>query len=389
MKRLLVTRRTRVATDAFVVKWLDPNPEGRSGVRSHLQGGGSAARRRDAMPDDDLKPDIPLPEPPAREFGTVFRTARPPAKPPGPSAAWAKIRIGRALRGWWTRACCPTYRPEWGGNEWLSRSGDILVRVRDQTQDAEPGVRWIDEELLRWIDDGQRAVANRVPGATAKDGRPLSLEEGSRQMIPDGGERLLFVVANGDEDDGRQPERHTPGRPRNGQHQYIRTGSADASPADGQFSYYMHDEDDPQAFYIYPGARAADADSVSLVYSATPVSVFSSFGLRTDEVDDARRLHGARFDRFAVRRPPRSATSEAGRRRKRTRIDVPDIYGNAILDYVLHRAYSKQASFNANNAQTCPQRHLQQFELATQHKRAVDMQLSPRLDANVTEHRGE
>ena len=72
--------------------------------------------------------------------------------------------------------------------------------------------------------------------------------------------------------------------------------------------HYMFDEDDPRNYYVYPGV--AGNSFVEIVYSASP----------TDLTDTS------------------------------STIGVDDIYANAIIDFVLYRAYMKDAEY-AGNAQ--------------------------------------
>lgn len=71
--------------------------------------------------------------------------------------------------------------------------------------------------------------------------------------------------------------------------------------------HYMFDEDDPRNYYVYPGV--AGNAYVEVVYSASPTDLSSA-----------------------------SST-----------IGVDDIYANAIIDFVLYRAYMKDAEYAGNN----------------------------------------
>src|SRR5215471_1724821 len=71
----------------------------------------------------------------------------------------------------------------------------ILTRVRTQLIDDLPTKRWTDDELLRWLSDGQRTIVAIDPslgyGAVA-----LKLDPGSLQHLPDGGFMLLNIQRN-------------------------------------------------------------------------------------------------------------------------------------------------------------------------------------------------
>ena len=76
--------------------------------------------------------------------------------------------------------------------------------------------------------------------------------------------------------------------------------------------HYIFDEDDPKNFYVYPGV--AGNAFVEIVYSKTPTDLSSAS----------------------------------------SNLDIDDIYGNAVIDYVLFRAYQKDSEYagNAQRAQT-------------------------------------
>lgn len=80
--------------------------------------------------------------------------------------------------------------------------------------------------------------------------------------------------------------------------------------------HYTFDEDDPRAFYCYPPALGTA--QVEILYSAYP--------------SDVGAPSGADY------------TTVSGN------IGVADIYGNALLDYILYRAYLKDSEY-AGNAQ--------------------------------------
>ena len=74
--------------------------------------------------------------------------------------------------------------------------------------------------------------------------------------------------------------------------------------------HYVFDPDDPKKFYVYPGVKSGLNAYIEIVYSDVPTDL--------------------------------SATSST--------IGIDDIYGNALIDYVLYRCYLKDAEF-AGNAQ--------------------------------------
>jgi hypothetical protein len=74
--------------------------------------------------------------------------------------------------------------------------------------------------------------------------------------------------------------------------------------------HYIYDPDDPRRFYVYPGVKSGSNAYVELVTARNPTDL--------------------------------SSTSST--------IYIDDVYGNALVDYVLYRCYMKDAEF-AGNAQ--------------------------------------
>ena len=71
----------------------------------------------------------------------------------------------------------------------------VLDRVQQTLQDT-AGIRWSStNELVLWVNDAQREIALLKPDATATNAT-VALVEGTKQTIPDDGNRLLRVVRN-------------------------------------------------------------------------------------------------------------------------------------------------------------------------------------------------
>ena len=109
------------------------------------------------------------------------------------------------------------------------------------------------------------------------------------------------------------------------------TVSGDAAHG-ANVKHYVYDDQNPRNFYVYPGV--AGNSYIEIVYSANPSTVTQSGNL-----------------------------------------SVPDIYANAVMDYVLFRAYTKESEFaaNANRAQT----HYQLFVGTLTGKSQLDLVTSP------------
>ena len=197
---------------------------------------------------------------------------------------------------------------------------NLISRIQDSLQDT-TGVRWTEAELLRYINDAQREVVNFKPEASAKHVNN-SLATGTEQAVP--GLTLIKVVRNvSSNQDGAtggravrlvdadvlnsiEPDWHNP------------TVTGDAAHG-SVIKHYVFDPDDPKKFYVYPGVKSGLNAYIEIVYSDVPTDL--------------------------------SATSST--------IAIDDIYGNALIDYVLYRCYLKDAEF-AGNSQRAGQ-HYQLF----------------------------
>lgn len=181
-----------------------------------------------------------------------------------------------------------------------------ITRAATLIQDA-TNVRWPRIELLDWLNDGQREVVLLKPEACVITESLVLATNVTRQTIPANSIMLFDVVRNmgtngstvGDAIrvisrevlDAQRPSWH-----------------ADANTL-GKIQHYMFDPRVPKTFYVYPKAPAT-AWSVEIVTSAAPPAANDSGGA----------------------------------------IGIDDIYANALLDYILYRAYSKDADY-AQNAQ--------------------------------------
>ncbi len=190
---------------------------------------------------------------------------------------------------------------------------NLISRIQDTLQDT-TGVRWTEAELLRYINDAQREVVNFKPAAAA-DHSNVQLATGTEQSIPDVAMCLIKVVRNMsatgssatgkkairlvDEDilNSIEPNWHDP------------TVTGDAAHG-SVIKHYIYDPDDPRRFYVYPGVKSGSNAYVELVTARNPTDL--------------------------------SSTSST--------IYIDDVYGNALVDYVLYRCYMKDAEF-AGNAQ--------------------------------------
>lgn len=197
-------------------------------------------------------------------------------------------------------------------------ASDIINRAQVVVQDT-TGVRWPYAELLQWANDGQREVALYKPSATAQN-VALLLQQGTLQNIGEGGLALLRIIRNlktpvGTPRIGTRACRIVPREVLDAQHPAWHDPSV--FPYELSVKHFCHDESDPTNFYVFPGNTGTGA--VEAVISRSPSDITLGSGA------DANNL-------LSFRLP----------------IQVPDIYANALLDYTLFRAYSKDADYAGN-----------------------------------------
>ena len=218
---------------------------------------------------------------------------------------------------------------------------NILLRVKDTLQDT-TSVRWTEAELLRYINDAQREIVNLRPEASAATAN-VALVVGTAQTIPTAGLRLIKVVRNmsaaGGSATGKRAIRIVDREILDSQEPNWHDSSVSGDAAHSTtVKHYVFDEDDPRRFYVYPGASSTST-FIEIVYSTSPTDLANT-----------------------------SAT-----------IFVDDIYANAIIDFVLYRAYMKDAEF-AGNAQRA-NNHFQLFANSVGAGAQVNLMSSPNMDA--------
>ena len=185
----------------------------------------------------------------------------------------------------------------------------IIQRVVETLQDP-TSIRWPVAELVRYLNDGQREVVLHRPDAMRKSAAVALTANSTRQTIPADGLKLIDIVRNtgGTKRAVRQVNREILDAQTPGWH-----GLAGAT----EILHFMFDPRDPTTFYVYPPAGASS--SVEILYAASPADA-------TEPASGA--LYGA-------------VTGN---------ISVPDIYGNALQDYILFRAYAKDSEYAGNAA---------------------------------------
>lgn len=174
----------------------------------------------------------------------------------------------------------------------------LVVEASSLLKDA-GNVRWTVPALTKWLNDGQIVVAINKPSASTKN-VPVPLVAGTKQSIPADGIQLIDIVRN-------MGAGETPGRAiRITMRELLDSVLPDwhSSKADAVVQHYMFDKQDPKNFYVYPPQPVAPS-KVDMIYACTP--------------DPAV-----------------------------TAITLDDIYAPALLEYMLHRAYTKDGEYEGN-----------------------------------------
>lgn len=186
----------------------------------------------------------------------------------------------------------------------------VVRRVIDTLQDT-TSVRWPVNELVRYLNDGQREVILNRPDAMATNAM-LTCVAGSKQTLPTNGAKLIEVVRNAAAGSTKRAVRMINREILDAQtpNWHNLTGAIESL-------HFMYDPRDPRVFYVYPPALSTT--QLDIVYSAYPADI-------------AEPADGAAY------------TAVTGN------ISLPDIYGNVLQDYILYRAYSKDSEY-AGNAQ--------------------------------------
>lgn len=214
----------------------------------------------------------------------------------------------------------------------------VIDRVQAVLQDT-TGVRWpVTAELVLWVNDAQREIALLKPDASAVN-TTVTLATGTKQEIPSAGNRLLKVIRNMSASSGGVGKRairlvdlsvldsQTPNW-----HDPATTGDAAHTNV---VKHYSYEEANPRNFYVYPGVSGNAY--VELVYSANPATVTLSDNL-----------------------------------------SIPDIFANAIMNYVLYMAYMKDAEFAGNQQRASS--HYQLFTASVTGKGQIDAISNPNIE---------
>lgn len=188
----------------------------------------------------------------------------------------------------------------------MSYPAQTLIRnAHTALQDAD-GVHWPATELVDYLNDGQRVLTTVRPDANVVTA-PFAPLVGARQQLPTSAIAFIDI-------------------PRNSAGKRKALRKVDMATLDSvvpewqsmagstEFAHFMYDLRDPRTFYLYPPAKAGG--SVELVTANYPTDVSTPSGP--------------------------TAASVTGN------IGVLDQWADALLAYVLFRAFAKDSEFASN-----------------------------------------
>ena len=198
----------------------------------------------------------------------------------------------------------------------IANRASLLLSDASQT-------RWLPAELLNWINDGQLEIAALVPNANPTTAT-VALVAGSKQTLSVTPAALFIngFVRNmgvGGTTPGSQIRQVT----RKYMESFV-AGWLTAATSTTVTHVAYDPEDSNLDFYVYPPQPASGMSSIEIVYSSLPTTI---------------------------------ASLTAG-----VSITIKDMYANALLDYVLYRAFAKDSEYG--NQDNKSQMHYKMFSQA-------------------------
>ena len=207
---------------------------------------------------------------------------------------------------------------------------NIVDRARHILQDTTSGgTRWLDAELLKWLNDAQREIVLLKPNAYSSV-ENISLNSGSKQEITATGLLLLSIIRNTNGMAVRRVDRGILDSENPNWHNDSSSSTVE---------HYVFDEDAPRHFWVYP--PNSGGGTVECIISKAPEDV------------------------------PGLGNS----------ITLNDIYANVILDFILYRAYSKDTDYAGNSQRAAT--HYQAFNNSLGVRVQTETASSPRQNVEI------
>lgn len=203
-------------------------------------------------------------------------------------------------------------------------SNEIMQRVNKLLND--PGfTRWPKDELLNYLNDAQRAIVLRRPDSYTVDVDDFACVVGVKQSLPADALKLIDIPRNASGKAIRGPY-----------NRQVLDDNYDtwyAGKTATEVELYIYDERNPKTFYVYPGVTPGI--ELTLVYSKAPPAIDS-------DANDSGEV-----------------------------IALDDVYVNAIIEWILYRAYMKDAEYAANPNKS--QMHMNAFRSQLGEKSQADV----------------
>lgn len=194
-------------------------------------------------------------------------------------------------------------------------------------------VRWAESELLGWLNDAVREVCNYKPDAYVIN-ETVTTTAGTKQTLPTGGLTLIDVVRNFSGSTAGSAITQIEKRILDDQlptwHSVSSTSVA---------THFCFDPRNQKNFYLYPPSDGGATTKVEIVYAKSPADIALSGSIVLDET-----------------------------------------YNSAIMDYILYRAYSKDADYAADDNRA--QVHYDRFTQALGGKEAGERVAEPQAVLN-------
>lgn len=196
-------------------------------------------------------------------------------------------------------------------------AGQIFDKIERLVVD-ETNVRWTVAELLGWLNSGQREIVLLKPNSLTATTN-VTLVAGTKQELPATGLVLIDVTRNMGSGGTTAGRAITPIDRR-----LLDTTNPNwhADTAAAEAKHYCYDIRNPKVFYVWPPQPTSTTQQIEIIQSISP----------TD------------------------ATTES------SNISLDDIYEGPLIDYILYRAYSKDAEFAGSSDKA--QVHYQAFQNA-------------------------
>jgi hypothetical protein len=170
---------------------------------------------------------------------------------------------------------------------------NLIDQARTILQD-QGAVRWANPEFLSWLQTAYAEIIDKKPQSNSMR-LVFACQAGTQQNLPADGALLISVVRNESPTakairpveravmDSQNPDWHN-------------------TPNTGDVTHYVYEAQSPKVFYVYP--QANDGQQISIQYAKIPLA--------------------------------HTTTSET--------IRLDDTYAGLLVDYLLYRAYAKDAS---------------------------------------------